>query len=210
MNFDWTNMLYSLPGVIIGLTVHEFSHAFVAAKLGDDTARAQGRITLNPFYHIDPVGMIFILFAGFGWAKPVQFDMRKLKSPKRDRILIALAGPLSNLILGILFLFIIKLFFTFSYSLPDMVYEILLRLLFYISVINLGLFIFNMLPIPPLDGSHVFLSGLNLSSEVERNITKYGTLALFVIIIIENRSGIDLIPISTFTNWIVNIFFHYS
>ena len=91
-----------------------------------------------------------------------------------------------------------------------MVYEILLRLLFYISVINLGLFIFNMLPIPPLDGSHVFLSGLNLSSEVERNITKYGTLALFVIIIIENRSGIDLIPISTFTNWIVNIFFHYS
>ena len=203
-------MLYSLPGVIIGLTEHEFSHAFVAAKLGDDTARAQGRITLNPFYHIDPVGMIFILFAGFGWAKPVQFDMRKLKSPKRDRILIALAGPLSNLILGILFLFIIKLFFTFSYSLPDMVYEILLRLLFYISVINLGLFIFNMLPIPPLDGSHVFLSGLNLSSEVERNITKYGTLALFVIIIIENRSGIDLIPISTFTNWIVNIFFHYS
>ncbi len=186
------------------------SHAFVAAKLGDDTARAQGRITLNPFYHIDPVGMIFILFAGFGWAKPVQFDMRKLKSPKRDRILIALAGPLSNLILGILFLFIIKLFFAFSYSLPDMVYEILLRLLFYISVINLGLFIFNMLPIPPLDGSHVFLSGLNLSSEVERNITKYGTLALFVIIIIENRSGIDLIPISTFTNWIVNIFFHYS
>lgn len=203
-------MLYSLPGVIIGLTVHEFSHAFVAAKLGDDTARAQGRITLNPFYHIDPVGMIFILFAGFGWAKPVQFDMRKLKSPKRDRILIALAGPLSNLILGVLFLFIIKLFFAFSYSLPDMVYEILLRLLFYISVINLGLFIFNMLPIPPLDGSHVFLSGLNLSSEVERNITKYGTLALFVIIIIENRSGIDLIPISTFTNWIVNIFFHYS
>ncbi len=210
MNFDWTNMLYSLPGVIIGLTVHEFSHAFVAAKLGDDTARAQGRITLNPFYHIDPVGMIFILFAGFGWAKPVQFDIRKLKSPKRDRILIALAGPLSNLILGILFLFIIKLFFAFSYSFPDMVYEILLRLLFYISVINLGLFIFNMLPIPPLDGSHVFLSGLNLSSEVERNITKYGTLALFVIIIIENRSGIDLIPISTFTNWIVNIFFHYS
>ena len=208
MNFDWTNMLYSLPGVIIGLTVHEFSHAFVAAKLGDDTARAQGRITLNPFYHIDPIGMIFILFAGFGWAKPVQFDIRKLKSPKRDRILIALAGPLSNLILGILFLFIIKLFFAFSYSLPDMVYEILLRLLFYISVINLGLFIFNMLPIPPLDGSHVFLSGLNLSSEVERNITKYGTLALFIIIIIENRSGIDLIPISTFTNWIVNIFFH--
>ena len=207
MNFNWTNILYSLPGVIIGLTVHEFSHAFVADKLGDGTARAQGRLTLNPFYHIDPIGMVFILFAGFGWAKPVQFDMRNLKSPKRDRILIALAGPLSNLILGIVFLFIIKLFFSFLYFLPEALYIILFRLLFYISVINLGLFIFNMLPIPPLDGSHVFLSGLNLSSEVERKITQYGTLTLFAAIIIENIIDIDLLPIGTFTHWVVSLVF---
>ena len=207
MNFNWTNILYSLPGIIIGLTVHEFSHAFVADKLGDGTARAQGRLTLNPFYHIDPIGMVFILFAGFGWAKPVQFDMRNLKSPKRDRILIALAGPLSNLILGIVFLFIIKLFFTFLYFLPETLYIILFRLLFYISVINLGLFIFNMLPIPPLDGSHVFLSGLNLSNEVERKITQYGTLTLFAVIIIENIIDIDLLPIGTFTHWVVSLVF---
>ena len=207
MNFNWTNILYSLPGIIIGLTVHEFSHAFVADKLGDGTARAQGRLTLNPFYHIDPIGMVFILFAGFGWAKPVQFDMRNLKSPKRDRILIALAGPLSNLILGIVFLFIIKLFFTFLYFLPETLYIILFRLLFYISVINLGLFIFNMLPIPPLDGSHVFLSGLNLSSGVERKITQYGTLTLFAVIIIENIIDIDLLPIGTFTHWVVSLVF---
>ena len=207
MNFNWTNILYSLPGIIIGLTVHEFSHAFVADKLGDGTARAQGRLTLNPFYHIDPIGMIFILFAGFGWAKPVQFDMRNLKSPKRDRILIALAGPLSNLILGIVFLFIIKLFFSFLYFLPEALYISLFRLLFYISVINLGLFIFNMLPIPPLDGSHVFLSGLNLSNEVERKITQYGTLTLFAVIIIENIIDIDLLPIGTFTHWVVSLVF---
>ena len=207
MNFNWTNILYSLPGIIIGLTVHEFSHAFVADKLGDGTARAQGRLTLNPFYHIDPIGMIFILFAGFGWAKPVQFDMRNLKSPKRDRILIALAGPLSNLILGIVFLFIIKLFFSFLYFLPEALYIILFRLLFYISAINLGLFIFNMLPIPPLDGSHVFLSGLNLSNEVERKITQYGTLTLFAVIIIENIIDIDLLPIGTFTHWVVSLVF---
>ena len=207
MNFNWTNILYSLPGIIIGLTVHEFSHAFVADKLGDGTARAQGRLTLNPFYHIDPIGMIFILFAGFGWAKPVQFDMRNLKLPKRDRILIALAGPLSNLILGIVFLFIIKLFFTFLYFLPETLYIILFRLLFYISVINLGLFIFNMLPIPPLDGSHIFLSGLNLSNEVERKITQYGTLTLFAVIIIENIIDIDLLPIGTFTHWVVSLVF---
>ncbi|EPF27631.1 site-2 protease family protein [Treponema medium] len=207
MNFNWTNILYSLPGIIIGLTVHEFSHAFVADKLGDGTARAQGRLTLNPFYHIDPIGMVFILFAGFGWAKPVQFDMRNLKSPKRDRILIALAGPLSNLILGIVFLFIIKLFFSFLYFLPEALYISLFRLLFYISVINLGLFIFNMLPIPPLDGSHVFLSGLNLSNEVERKITQYGTLTLFAVIIIENIIDIDLLPIGTFTHWVVGLVF---
>ena len=207
MNFNWTNILYSLPGIIIGLTVHEFSHAFVADKLGDGTARAQGRLTLNPFYHIDPIGMVFILFAGFGWAKPVQFDMRNLKSPKRDRILIALAGPLSNLILGVVFLFVIKLFFTFLYFLPETLYIILFRLLFYISVINLGLFIFNMLPIPPLDGSHVFLSGLNLSSRVERKITQYGTLTLFAVIIIENITDIDLLPIGTFTHWVVSLVF---
>jgi peptidase M50 len=207
MNFNWTNILYSLPGVIIGLTVHEFSHAFVADKLGDGTARAQGRLTLNPFYHIDPIGMVFILLAGFGWAKPVQFDMRNLKSPKRDRILIALAGPLSNLILGVVFLFVIKLTFDTLDFLPETLYVILFRLLFSISVINLGLFIFNMLPIPPLDGSHVFLSGLNLSSTVEQKITQYGTLALFAIITLENIIDIDLLPIGTFTHWVVSLVF---
>jgi peptidase M50 len=207
MNFNWTNILYSLPGVIIGLTVHEFSHAFVADKLGDGTARAQGRLTLNPFYHIDPIGMVFILLAGFGWAKPVQFDMRNLKSPKRDRILIALAGPLSNLILGVVFLFVIKLTFDTLDFLPETLYVILFRLLFSISVINLGLFIFSMLPIPPLDGSHVFLSGLNLSSAVEQQITQYGTLALFAIITLENIIDIDLLPIGTFTHWVVSLVF---
>lgn len=207
MNFNWTNILYSLPGVIIGLTVHEFSHAFVADKLGDGTARAQGRLTLNPFYHIDPIGMVFILLAGFGWAKPVQFDMRNLKSPKRDRILIALAGPLSNLILGVVFLFVIKLTFDTLDFLPETLYIILFRMLFSISVINLGLFIFNMLPIPPLDGSHVFLSGLNLSSTVEQQITQYGTLALFAIITLENIIDIDLLPIGTFTHWVVSLVF---
>ena len=151
--------------------------------------------------------MIFILFAGFGWAKPVQFDMRNLKSPKRDRILIALAGPLSNLILGIVFLFVIKLTFNSLDFLPETLYIILFRMLFSISVINLGLFIFNMLPIPPLDGSHVFLSGLNLSSTVEQKITQYGTLALFAIITLENIIDIDLLPIGTFTHWVVSLVF---
>ena len=133
--------------------------------------------------------------------------MRNLKSPKRDRILIALAGPLSNLILGGVFLFVIKLTFDTLDFLPETLYIILFRMLFSISVINLGLFIFNMLPIPPLDGSHVFLSGLNLSSTVEQQITQYGTLALFAIITLENIIDIDLLPIGTFTHWVVSLVF---
>jgi len=207
MNFDWVNMLYSIPAVILGLTIHEFSHAYIANKLGDDTAKSQGRVTLNPIMHIDPLGMVFIILAGFGWAKPVQFNPEKLLSPKRDKILIALAGPLSNLIVGILFLFVIKIFLFFSYLVAENTYTIIINILFYISVINLGLFIFNILPIPPLDGSHIFLSGLDLTPASEQKFMKFGSYALFAVLFIENRANIDIIPISKFTNYIVGLFF---
>jgi Zn-dependent protease len=207
MNIDWVNMLYSLPAVILGLTIHEFSHAFSANKLGDDTAKNQGRITLNPIKHIDVLGMVFIILAGFGWAKPVEFNPDKLKSPKRDKILIALAGPLSNLFMGILFLFLIKIFIVFSYLVSENTYTIVVNILYYISVINLGLFIFNILPIPPLDGSHIFLSGLDLTPDSEQKFIKFGSIALFIILFIENKTNIDIIPISKFTNYIVGLFF---
>jgi len=207
MNFDWINILYSIPAVILGLTIHEFSHAYTANKLGDDTAKTQGRLTLNPIKHIDLLGMVFIILAGFGWAKPVEFNPEKLKSPKRDKIIIALAGPISNLIIGILFLFIIKVFLFFSYLVTENVYTVVINILYYISVINLGLFIFNILPIPPLDGSHVFLSGLDLTPANEQKIMKLGSYVLFIVLFIENKANIDIIPISKFTNYIVGLFF---
>src|SRR5215510_6279424 len=105
---DWKSILYSTPGILLGLTVHEFCHAFCAWKLGDSTARDQGRITLNPLKHIDIIGFLFIIFAGFGWAKPVQFNPHNLAHPRRDKALIAAAGPLSNFILGVIFIHIFK------------------------------------------------------------------------------------------------------
>jgi Zn-dependent protease len=105
---NWQNIIYSLPGIILGLTVHEYSHALAAYKLGDYTARDQGRLSFNPLRHIDIIGFLFIIFAGFGWAKPVQFQPGNLRRPRRDKALIAAAGPLSNFLLALILIFLIK------------------------------------------------------------------------------------------------------
>jgi Zn-dependent protease len=113
MDFSIERILYSMPAVIAGLSVHEFSHAYMAMKLGDSTARDEGRVSLNPLRHLDPLGFLFIVLVGFGWAKPVRFNPENLKHKKRDRILIALAGPLSNFVLGAVALLALKLLLTF-------------------------------------------------------------------------------------------------
>ena len=147
------------------------------------------------------------MIAGFGWAKPVQFSPENLKKPKLYKALIALAGPLSNLALGLLTLLLIKAYLFFSYAVPDNAHQIIVYTLFYLAVINLGLFIFNILPFPPLDGSHVFFSGLNLSAAAEQNMMKFGSYALFAVLFIESRANVDLIPIGTFTDYVVGLFF---
>ena len=101
-SFDLVRVLKFLPGVILGLTVHEFCHAWVAHMCGDSTSKDQGRVTLNPLKHIDPLGFIMLIVAGFGWAKPVQFNERNLNNPKTDVIKIALAGPLSNAVIAMI------------------------------------------------------------------------------------------------------------
>jgi len=194
MNFDIVSKLYFLPAIILGLTIHEFSHALSAHLLGDDTAKAQGRLTLNPLKHLDPIGFFFIIIAGFGWAKPVVFDKRYLKVPRRDEALIAIAGPLSNLLLGILGALVLKLAATSGHSSTG-IYPIIINILFYIIYINFGLFIFNMIPIPPLDGSHVLLSWLNLDNSIEIKLYRFGMPVLFGIIILENFTHLDILPI---------------
>lgn len=199
-------MLYSLPAVIIGLTIHEFSHAFMANKLGDTTAKDHGRLTLNPMRHIDIFGLLFLIVAGFGWAKPVQFNPKKMKSPRRDKVLIALAGPVSNLLIGIVFILFIKIFLHIAVYLSEAQYEVILYFLLSIIYINLGLFIFNILPLPPLDGSHIFFSGISISVETQAKYTKYGSYILIIILLIESVFKISILPIGKIVSFIVELF----
>jgi Zn-dependent protease len=200
---DWQTKLFALPGILLGLTVHECCHALCAWKLGDDTAKEQGRITLNPLKHIDPIGFIFILIAGFGWAKPVQFDPRKLSNLRRDKALIAPAGPLSNLVLGVLLTLLIKAYLYYIICFTGFS-ENVLYILYYAAAINFGLLIFNLLPIPPLDGSHIVFSGLNMSPEVEVRIRQIGMPLLFVILVVQHYADITIIPIGKWIAAIMN------
>jgi len=188
------NILYTLPGILLGLTVHEYCHALCSWKLGDSTARDQGRLTLNPLKHIDVIGFVFIIVAGFGWAKPVMFNPANLRNFRRDKAMIAAAGPLSNLLLGTLLILIIKALIYFEISYNNFT-EHLLYILYFSASINFGLFIFNLLPIPPLDGSHIVFSSLNLKPETEERIRRIGMPLLFIILIIQNFAKITIIPI---------------
>ena len=208
-NFDLVSKLYLIPGIVLGLTLHEYCHALAAFKLGDETAKTEGRLTFNPLKHIDPLGFIFILFAGFGWAKPVSFHPENLSHPRRDKALIAAAGPLSNLALGLASMMFIKFATPLLYkmNIPFNIVYVISYVILDMALINLGLFVFNILPLPPLDGSHIFLAGLNLKPETENKIYRYGTIVLFAIIILENVLGYDIIPIGKFTGWTFNLFF---
>jgi Zn-dependent protease len=206
---DWERILFVIPGIILGLTVHEFCHAFCSYKLGDNTARDQGRLTFNPLKHIDIIGFLFIIFAGFGWAKPVQFDPQQLKNFRRDKALIASAGPVSNMILGIILIYIVKAMFPFYVDTDtnkSVFTDYLFLMLFNAAAINFGLFIFNLIPIPPLDGSHIVFSGLDLKPEIEKMIRKFGMPVLFLILIIQNQANLTIIPIGSLIRAIMNFF----
>jgi Zn-dependent protease len=196
-----------VPGIIIGFTIHEYCHALAAYKLGDVTVKEEGRLTLDPVKHIDIIGLIFIIFAGFGWAKPVKFYPNMLKHPNRDKAIIAAVGPFSNLILGVLFIFIIKVLWILPFDNEKIIdiADFIAEVLYYWSFTNIGLFIFNMLPIPPLDGSHIFLSGLKIGSETEARIMQIGTVVLFIILIIQSNSNINILPIGNIVNEIIDI-----
>ena len=187
-----------------------------AYKLGDDTARSQGRITFNPLKHIDPIGFLFIIFAGFGWAKPVQFNPYNLRNLRRDKAIIAVAGPLSNFVLALVFIALIRLWLTLVQS-PDTapaLMELLrsenfltfIQVLIRAAAINFGLFVFNLFPIPPLDGSHIAFSGLNISMEAQHRIMKVGMPLLFVIIIIQSQTNLTILPIGALISAMLGFF----
>lgn len=204
---DLLRTLKFLPGIIIGLTIHEFSHAYTARKYGDHTSEEQGRITLNPLKHIDLFGFILLLVAGFGWAKPVQFNEKNLRDPSRDVMKIAIAGPLSNaftaMILSYLFVLINKYLTNDIFSGTALLREIFL----YAVYINWGLFIFNMLPIPPLDGSHLLLNYFRRYPSLYENLYKYGSFIFIGLIVGSIISEINFLPIWPAIQFLGNGFF---
>jgi Zn-dependent protease len=143
------------PAFLIAISFHEFSHAFMAYLLGDDTAKNVGRLTLNPLAHLDFFGTILLLFVGVGWAKPVPFNEHNFKHPRFYSVLTALAGPLSNFILAVFFFICLKYLPIFDLSLN--VFTSLQMVFLACAQINIALGVFNLLPIPPLDGSHLIL-----------------------------------------------------
>ena len=162
--------------VLIALTVHEFAHALTADRLGDPTPRLAGRLTLNPIKHIDPFGFIMLLLVHFGWAKPVPINPYNFKDPDKGETLVSLAGPLSNVLFAWLIVKCIKLFPEPVISIP--LYHAVMTLLIQI---NINLAVFNLLPIPPLDGSHIFARFLPYELRVQ--FEQYGFLLLYFIAI---------------------------
>lgn len=153
-----------LPGIVIALSFHEFGHAAVADRLGDPTPRSQGRVSVNPIAHIDLIGFIALLFVGFGWGKPVEINPDNFRKPRRDELLVAVAGVLMNLILAVIFTLVLRFYIQgtgatgMTTGMADSIYNIIL----YIIYINLILMIFNLLPIPPLDGFNILTEIFNL------------------------------------------------
>lgn len=158
--------------ILISITIHEFAHAKTADVLGDPSARQSGRLTLNPFAHVDIIGFIALLLVGIGWAKPVPVNSYNFRNPRFGMLLVGLAGPISNLLLAILCIII------FKNAIPAN--AMLISILAYAARINVSLMVFNLLPIPPLDGSHIFSSFLPY--EWQTYLEQYGFMIIILAI----------------------------
>lgn len=193
---DPLSLLYTVPAIIIGLTVHEWAHAFAADKLGDPTAKNLGRMTLNPFAHIDLFGFLCLLVVGFGWAKPVPVNPRNFKNYRRDDIIVSLAGIAMNLVVAF-FATILFYFGVYRWNLGsnEAFYTIFLS----IVMINLSLAVFNLLPIYPLDGSHVFESlFMRYIPRFFMFLRQYGQYILIALLV----SGLVSTVLGTVVGWL--------
>ena len=186
-NLNWSvliDMLLAVIPALICITLHELSHGFVAYKLGDNTAKNMGRLTLNPIKHIDIFGLIMMVVFKFGWAKPVPVNMRNFKNPKRDMAITALAGPLSNVLICCVVLFIYGLVYLPCNLAGTEFAGSLLYAVYITAYLSIALAIFNIIPIPPLDGSKVLFSLMSDKSYMKlMRYERYGMLLLLVLIV---------------------------
>lgn len=193
--FDIGRMLVMVPPFLFAITVHEYAHAWMALRKGDPTARDAGRLTLNPIYHLDVFGTLMLFVVGFGWAKPVPVNPHNLRDPLKDQIWISAAGPASNLILAFFFGLVIRIFglasIPYAHQLSTGV--VLAQMMIFAMQINIILAVFNMLPLPPLDGSHI-LRGVLPRELLESyyKVERYGPMVLMGIIMLGFVTGVHV------------------
>lgn len=193
------SLLISIPGVLIAITFHEFAHVFAADKLGDDTARREGRLSLNPLDHLDPVGSLLLLFAGFGWGKPVHVNPRNYTrkfSMEAGEAIVSLAGPLMNFILAIIFTLIYCAIYKFSgiSFVMSTTGNIIMLLISSTISINIGLGVFNLIPLPPLDGSKIIMPFLPYKAKSFFINNEQIFYIIFVVIWISGIAGMIITP----------------
>ncbi len=178
MNYEFLIIL--VPVILFSLTIHEYAHALVAYRLGDDTAKRQGRLSLNPLVHLDVLGTLLLFIVHFGWAKPVPVDPRNFRNPKKDMLMVAIAGPISNILTAIAAAVILKAIFeNFAAIPPGSGADVAVRMLVWFMYIGIVLAVFNMIPVPPLDGSRV-LYGL-LPDSLAYRYARFETYGIFIL-----------------------------
>ena len=208
---DWSYLLdiaLSVLPALICITLHECAHGWAAYRLGDDTAKRMGRLTINPLKHIDIIGLAMMVLFRFGWAKPVPVDMRKFKNPKRDMAVTAAAGPLMNVILCLAALFLYGLTAPGAFYRGGALYY-LNEGLYLTAYLSLALALFNLIPIPPLDGSKVLYSFISDRAYMQlMRYERYGMIALLALIVLSDFSGLD--PLSRATGWVFERLFVFA
>lgn len=191
-NFLGPEMLLRIPALLLAITFHEYAHARVSYSLGDPTPKWQGRLSLNPLAHLDPIGLLMLWLFKFGWAKPVEINPNYYKEPKKGMMLVSVAGPIANLLLAFASMMVLKLDILHNGILENFIYILFLY--------NLTLAVFNIIPIPPLDGSKILMGVLPAKYAYEfSQIESYGPFILIILIYL-NLLNVILNPLMIFVN----------
>ena len=183
------DMIFGIPGLLTAMTIHEYAHARVAVAMGDFTPRLAGRLTLNPVAHIDPIGLLMLFFAQFGWAKPVMINPRNFKEWRKGELLVSLAGPAANLLMALMGTLLLGACWKMGIA-EQWIYKVLQLVIIY----NIHFAVFNMIPLPPLDGSKVLMSFLPGEWAYKRaGLERYSFLIL-IILVFSNVLGTIIYP----------------
>lgn len=206
--FDLQQMILTIPAILIGFTFHEYAHARMADKLGDKTPRFQGKLTLNPFVHIDPLGFLFILIAGIGWAKPVETNPSAFKKYYKDDLKVSLAGPLANLIVAVVAAVIYGIYLRVIFPIigNGTLAMVLREIISYTLSVNVMLFVFNLIPLPGFDGAHIVRDlWPKTFYKYEGTMQKYRYIILLAILFLPIVSKIIFKPIEIVTSLLLGI-----